>query len=195
MPRPKKTAPEVESAAPTLDASTAKITRRTRKVAIEATSLTPVEGKATRIIQKSRPNESVGESYTLNTSEGKTRRMTTDESRTSEVITKAEIKFDTASKYKSNGVLLSLKVPPVYTPVKISYDGLLAQNGATELYAHAGIGEEWDNAQEVKMCKAKSGMFEATVLAAEKSILNICFRDAAYNWDNNSKANYVFNVT
>ncbi|MBP2655589.1 MAG: Carbohydrate binding domain (family 25) [Firmicutes bacterium] len=198
MPRPKKTSPEVESDAPILDASTTKIARRTKRVAVGATSLTPSEAKATRIIQKARPNEAAEESYTLNTAEGKARRKTAakaEKTIPSEVIAKADIKSKTVRKYKSNGVLLSLEVPPVYAPVRISYDGLLAQNGATELYAHAGIGTDWDNTQEVKMAKTKSGMFEATVLAAEESILNVCFRDAAYNWDNNSEANYVFSVT
>lgn len=97
--------------------------------------------------------------------------------------------------YQDKGVLLSREVSPVYEPVKISYDGLLAQNGATELYAHAGIGSGWENVQEVKMAKTKTGGFEATVLAAEKATLNVCFRDAAYNWDNNSNENYVFSVT
>ncbi|MBP2646011.1 MAG: Carbohydrate binding domain (family 25) [Firmicutes bacterium] len=101
----------------------------------------------------------------------------------------------TVRKYKAKGVLLSLEVSPVYSPVRISYEGLLAQSGATELYAHAGIGSSWDNSQEVKMTKTSSGLFEATVLAAEESTLNVCFRDAMFNWDNNSNANYVFNVT
>ncbi|MDR3592621.1 MAG: carbohydrate-binding protein [Negativicutes bacterium] len=97
--------------------------------------------------------------------------------------------------YQDKGVLLSREVSTVYEPVKITYDGLLAQNGATELYAHAGIGSDWENVQEVKMAKTKAGGFEATMLAAEKSTLNVCFRDAAYNWDNNSSENYVFSVT
>jgi len=97
--------------------------------------------------------------------------------------------------YQDKGVMLSREVSAVYEPVKITYDGLLAQNGATELYAHAGIGSKWENVQEVKMAKIKAGGFEATVLAAEKATLNVCFRDAAYNWDNNSSENYVFSVT
>jgi hypothetical protein len=97
--------------------------------------------------------------------------------------------------YQDKGVFLSREVSTVYEPVKITYDGLLAQNGATELYAHAGIGTQWENVQEVKMAKTKAGGFEATVLAADRSTLNVCFRDAAYNWDNNSSENYVFSVT
>ncbi len=97
--------------------------------------------------------------------------------------------------YQDKGVLLSREVSTIYEPVKITYDGLLAQNGATELYAHAGIGSQWENAQEVKMTKTRAGGFEATVLAAEKSTLNVCFHDAAFNWDNNSSENYVFSAT
>jgi len=51
--------------------------------------------------------------------------------------------------YQDKGVFLSREISTVYEPVKITYDGLLAQNGATELYAHAGIGAQWENVQEV----------------------------------------------
>ena len=97
-------------------------------------------------------------------------------------------------KYSANGVLFSREVPSVYEPVKITYRGILAQNGATELYARAGIGPCWQNVQEVAMTKTIDG-FEGVALAVATSTLNVCFRDAAYNWDNNSNENYVFTVT
>lgn len=97
--------------------------------------------------------------------------------------------------YQSKGVLLSREVSAIYEPVKITYDGLLSQSGATELFAHAGIGPDWENVQDVKMTKTKTGGFEATVLASETSTLSMCFHDTANNWDNNSNENYVFHVT
>lgn len=101
---------------------------------------------------------------------------------------------ETVGEYQSKGVLISLEVPSVYEPVKLTYDGLLAQNGATQLYARAGIGPDWDNAQEIEMTKTTTG-FEGIALALASSTLHVCFRDGAYNWDNNSNENYVFNVT
>lgn len=97
-------------------------------------------------------------------------------------------------KYTANGVLLSREVSSAYKPVKITYQGLLAQNGATELYARTGIGPHWENAQEVAMTKTSQG-FEGVAIAIASSTLNVCFRDAAYNWDNNSRENYIFSVS
>jgi hypothetical protein len=111
-----------------------------------------------------------------------------------ETVDEPEPQLDTVRKYTAKGVLLSLEVPEAYEPVKITYNGLLARNGATELYARAGIGPQWDNVQEVAMTKTANG-FEGIALAVASSTLNVCFHDAAYNWDNNSNENYVFSVT
>ncbi|MBP2652197.1 MAG: Carbohydrate binding domain (family 25) [Firmicutes bacterium] len=170
MPRIKKTTPVIDSDnIQTLEPSTSTHAKKTRRASVNTTAtMNYDEPKASQILEHAHSNGT---------------------------IAKSENNAKTVRKYKAKGVLLSLEVAPVYAPVRISYDGILAQNGATELYAHAGIGSNWENVQEVKMTKSHSGTFEATVLAAEENTLNICFRDSGYNWDNNSKNNYVFNVT
>ena len=46
--------------------------------------------------------------------------------------------------------------------VKISYTGLLFQNGSEEVYLHYGFGLNWDNLGEVKMEKTELG-FQADI--------------------------------
>lgn len=98
----------------------------------------------------------------------------------------------TLKDYQPSGVLLSPDTSPVYKPMMVRYEGILARNGADEVYAYAGIGDAWDNRQDIKMTKRRGNVFEATLLAVETLPLNICFHDSANNWDNNANQNYVF---
>ena len=99
-------------------------------------------------------------------------------------------KSASANIYAANG----LKISPVsYSKgdkIKITYTGLLPSSGATEVYAHYGWGKNWTNQKEVKMTKGRSG-FSATIEVTNAGSLNICFKDACDNWDNNSGANYI----
>ncbi|VBB06953.1 Hypothetical protein LUCI_2195 [Lucifera butyrica] len=96
-------------------------------------------------------------------------------------------------KYHANGVTIYPTIPSSQNTSRIMYNGLLYQNGATEVYAHIGYGRRWENQQDYKMRKTPHG-FETSVPVPYTDTLNICFKDAANNWDNNAGANYSFFV-
>ena len=97
--------------------------------------------------------------------------------------------------YHDNGVIIYPAVPSTQSKCQITYNGLLPQNGATEVYAHVGYGSSWENTQDYKMTKTTRG-FEAPIpMPKHADNLNICFKDAANNWDNNTGTNYSFVVS
>jgi hypothetical protein len=96
--------------------------------------------------------------------------------------------------YMSNGVSISPAIPTAGEKVKIMYDGLLAKSGATHVYAHVGFGAAWDNLYDYQMDKTSTG-FEATVPVMDADTMNLCFKDCANNWDNNSGKNYSFDIS
>lgn len=74
--------------------------------------------------------------------------------------------------------------------VKLTYNGTLVENGASEIYVHFGFGLLWDNLQELKLEKTDAGYeTEITLVSAED--INFCFRDGENNWDNNNAQNYT----
>ena len=77
--------------------------------------------------------------------------------------------------------------------VKISYTGLLFQNGSEEVYLHYGFGLNWDNLGEIKMEKTELG-FQAEIKLLSSDTLNFCFRNSNNEWDNNENANYIFPI-
>lgn len=77
--------------------------------------------------------------------------------------------------------------------VKISYTGMLFQNGSEEVYLHYGFGLKWDNLGEVKMEKTELG-FQAEIQLISSDTLNFCFRNEKNEWDNNETQNYVFPI-
>lgn len=95
--------------------------------------------------------------------------------------------------YKENGVSLSKKALNVGDEFSILYDGILSQHGAEEVFAHVGYGENWENAETLKMNK-ENGSFTAKIVAQKEGTLNLCFKDAIDNWDNNSAENYTFEI-
>lgn len=78
--------------------------------------------------------------------------------------------------------------------LRITYSGLLAKSGAQQVYAVVGYGsnEDWQNVQTLPMNNAGGSAFELSVPAEETARVNVVFRDAAGNWDNNSGKNYSF---
>lgn len=107
---------------------------------------------------------------------------------------KASAQVTTANKeYVSNGVSISPAIPSAGDNIKINYDGLLSKNGANHIYAHIGFGEKWSSLSDVKMTKTPMG-FEATISVLPSDTLNVCFKDCASNWDNNSGTNYTFDI-
>lgn len=95
--------------------------------------------------------------------------------------------------YKDYGVVISPTNPNVGDKVKILYDGILAKSGAKEVYAHIGYGQTFENVTDIKMVPTSMG-FEATIPALKSNTLNVCFKDSANNWDNNSGGNYLFDI-
>jgi hypothetical protein len=101
----------------------------------------------------------------------------------------------TSNEYMSNGVAVSPAVPTPGENVKVVYDGLLAKSGATDVLAHIGYGSTWDNLFDYRMTRTDMG-FETTIpVCSGADTMNICFKDCANHWDNNSGKNYSFDIS
>lgn len=92
--------------------------------------------------------------------------------------------------YLKNGVYIN---PSSEKAVNLSYNGLLAKEGADSIYAVFGYGQEWKGTEIVKMNKTPNG-FTADIPVSKTTDLNIVFKDSAQNWDNNGGKNYTFDV-
>ena len=133
-----------------------------------------------------------------------TKKTTTTKSATTKCATKcATTKCATKStkcsnnsvnNYKSNGITIKPATFSVGDKIKLTYNGLLSESGAEEVFAHIGWGDAWDNLDDIKMSKTKSG-FTATISVESMNQLNLCFKDAMNNWDNNNGWNYTIYPT
>jgi len=97
------------------------------------------------------------------------------------------------AKYVDSGVVLIPATPAKGETAKVVYNGLLAQSGADKVYIHVGFGEDWKKSIDYKMIRTQEG-FEAAVPIAVDETMNLCFKDKANNWDNNSGENYSYSV-
>lgn len=97
------------------------------------------------------------------------------------------------TEYMTNGVTISPSVPSAGENIKIIYDGLLSKSGATDILARVGFGQNWQNLFDYRMTRTDTG-FETSVPVSSSDTLNICFKDCANNWDNNSGKNYSFDI-
>ncbi len=80
------------------------------------------------------------------------------------------------------------------TTVKISYTGVLFQNGSKDVYIHYGFNPTWDGVSDIKMEKTELG-FQAEVELPTASTFNFCFNDFETGiWDNNDGQNYIFSI-
>lgn len=95
--------------------------------------------------------------------------------------------------YINNGVKISKTAIKEGDEVTLSYEGFLAKNGASKVYAHVGYGDAWDSKDNIPMSFEK-GVFKADLKVKKSSSLNICFKDDNDNWDNNSFNNYSFKI-
>lgn len=93
--------------------------------------------------------------------------------------------------YPENGVFIRPVLPHDSKQVRIVYNGLLPRSGASQVYAHVGLGAEWKKTREIKMEQTTDG-FEAVVPTQHACAVHVAFHDAAKNWDNNNGKNYVF---
>ncbi|MCX7842711.1 MAG: carbohydrate-binding protein [Clostridia bacterium] len=95
--------------------------------------------------------------------------------------------------YAENGVIIDKLPAYAGDEVTITYDGLLAKSGADKVYAYIGYGEEWQEKGFVPM-NLELDTFKATFKALMPGTMYIAFKDSAENWDNNSGANYSFEI-
>lgn len=95
--------------------------------------------------------------------------------------------------YPENGVFIRPARPHDSKEIRIVYNGLLSNSGASQVYAHIGLGAEWKKTRQIKMERRAEG-FEAMVPTHHASALHVAFHDAAENWDNNNGNNYVFSL-
>ena len=79
------------------------------------------------------------------------------------------------------------------TTVKISYTGKLFQENDEDVFVHYGFGNNWDNLNEIKMERSELG-FQAEIELVSDETLNLCFRNANNEWDNNEGQNYIFPI-
>ena len=77
--------------------------------------------------------------------------------------------------------------------IKISYTGKLFEENSEEVFLHYGYNAQWDNVSEVEMVKTELG-FQAEIELLSADSLNLCFRNANNEWDNNDGQNYVFPI-
>lgn len=77
--------------------------------------------------------------------------------------------------------------------IKISYTGKLFEENSEEVSLHYGYNAQWDNVSEVEMVKTELG-FQAEIELLSADSLNLCFRNANNEWDNNDGQNYVFPI-
>ena len=66
----------------------------------------------------------------------------------------------------------------------ISYNGVLTNSGADEVYLQYGF-DGWTNTEATPMKKATHNRFVTDVEIDGNRELNFCFKDSANNWDNN----------
>ncbi|MCL6610663.1 MAG: hypothetical protein K6T66_03870 [Peptococcaceae bacterium] len=80
--------------------------------------------------------------------------------------------------------------------VAVRYNGLLASSGAAEIFMHYGFGEadSWTDVGDQRLERTGEG-WESMVSMRDNTQLNFCFRDGAFNWDNNSGVNWIYRIS
>jgi len=94
-----------------------------------------------------------------------------------------------------DGVVVDPTPITAYDEITVFYNGLLAKSGAEQVYLHVGFGDprNWHNVQDLRMSRTGWG-FVKTLEMPDESRFNFCFRDNAYNWDNNNGLNWSFEI-
>ncbi|WP_425058948.1 hypothetical protein SCACP_35980 [Sporomusa carbonis] len=96
--------------------------------------------------------------------------------------------------YDANGVFIRPAFPTSKDIIKITYNGLLSQSGASEIYAHVGFGRNWEDVRDYKMVKTMDGFETSVTIPKPVDTFHVCFKDSANNWDNNSGINYNYSI-
>lgn len=95
--------------------------------------------------------------------------------------------------YAANGVALSKSAARAGDELDLIYNGLLKNCGASEVKAHIGYNEGWEDAITLDMVPIND-VFMVRLALKKAGTLNCAFVDPLGNWDNNSGANYSFKV-
>lgn len=76
--------------------------------------------------------------------------------------------------------------------INISYNGILSQCGADQVYLHCVTGDKqgWSNPQDQKMNRTARGWEKDVAVHSNRMLF--CFKDSADNWDNNNGNNWEF---
>ncbi len=92
--------------------------------------------------------------------------------------------------YSDNGVQLQ----DTANSLRLVYNGILAKDGAQNIYAVLGYGNnlKWNDVEYYPMNKAGHQAFELVFPIKKSGNINLAFKDGAGNWDNNSNMNYSF---
>ncbi|GAW91594.1 carbohydrate-binding protein [Calderihabitans maritimus] len=79
--------------------------------------------------------------------------------------------------------------------ITVLYYGLLAQSGADQVWLHCGFGpaDRWYDINDYRMERTERGWVKKFKVKSGDR-LNFCFRDSAYNWDNNNGRNWSFEI-
>lgn len=96
--------------------------------------------------------------------------------------------------YADKGIELSNQKIRTGDVLTLTYSGLLAASGADRVFIHYGYGDSWDELKTEEMIN-DNGRFTARIELKKAGSLNVCFKDSANNWDNNSNENYCFKVS
>lgn len=95
--------------------------------------------------------------------------------------------------YADKGIEISCRKMYAGQKINLTYRGLLVSSGADRVFVHYGYGDFWDSSETQEMTSCDIG-FKAEIDLKMPGSLNICFKDSAGNWDNNSNDNYTFDV-
>ncbi len=98
------------------------------------------------------------------------------------------------AKYSKNGVFCDPYYVEKGESIQLTYEGVLAEQGAQMIYARIGYGpnDGWTNTGEYEMIRSRDGKFEIDIPITEVGNLNVAFKDDGDNWDNNNGQNYIF---
>ena len=77
--------------------------------------------------------------------------------------------------------------------VRVEYRGLLAQSGADSIWMHCGF-DGWNKVQDVNMSRSGYNNFSCTTKVEGGKEMNLCFKDSADHWDNNSGHNWTIPI-
>lgn len=80
--------------------------------------------------------------------------------------------------------------------VTVFYNGLLGREGRGQVYLHYGYGRDdsWRNISDIRMEKTGWGWVSSLKIPEHEGRFHFCFKDSAGNWDNNSGANWSFEI-